>query len=113
MCTSKVADNTQMANLNRQVTQNGQGLTKQWQEIMYNDGIPRYQDDIEVTVVAYGQGVKMVKVADVKSLAKLSGGVVDVELFLVSRNTLGNGKATTQNLQSKMSNGGSGMRWWY
>ena len=29
---------------------------------------------------------------DVESLSKLSGGVVDVEPFLVSRNTLGNGK---------------------
>ena len=84
MCTSKVAGNTQMASLDRQVTQNGQGLTKQWQERMYNDGIPRYQDDIEVTVLAYGQGVKMVKVDDVESLLKLSGGVTDVEPFLVS-----------------------------
>ena len=36
----------------------------------------------------------MVKVDDVESLLKLSGGVVDVEPFLVSRNTLGNKKTT-------------------
>ena len=29
---------------------------------------------------------------DVESLSKVSGGVVDVKSFLVSRNTLGNGK---------------------
>ena len=32
----------------------------------------------------------MVKVVNVESLSKLSGDVVDVKLFLVSRNTLGN-----------------------
>ena len=53
----------------------------------------------------------MVKVVNVESLAKLSGGVVDVEPFLVSRNTLGNEKKPqTQNLQRQMSNGGSGKR---
>ena len=31
MCTSNIAGNTQMASLDRQVTQNGQGLTMQWQ----------------------------------------------------------------------------------
>ena len=50
MCTSNVAGNTQMASLDRQVTQNGLGVNNR----MYNDGIPRYQDDIEVTVLAYG-----------------------------------------------------------
>ena len=35
------------------------------------------------------------------SLAMMSGGVLDVELFLISRNTLGNGKTTTQNLKDK------------
>ena len=52
----------------------------------------------------------MVKVVDDKSLTKLSGGVVDVEPFLVSRNTLGNGKTANSKSQRKMSNGGSGMR---
>ena len=54
----------------------------------------------------------MVKVVDVESLAKLSGVVVDVELFLFSQNTLGNRKTTKSKSQRKMSNGGSGMRWW-
>ena len=49
----------------------------------------------------------MVVVND-ESVAKMSGGDVDVEPFLVSRNTLGNGK--TANSKSQMSNGGSGMR---
>jgi hypothetical protein len=43
----------------------------------------------------------MVKVVDIESLTKLSGGVVDVE------------PPQTQNLQRQMSNGGSGMRWWF
>ena len=42
------------------------------------------------------------KVVDVKSLSKLSGGVVHVEPFLVSRNTLGNGK--TANSKSPTEN---------
>ena len=45
---------------------------------------------------------------EVKSLSKVSGGVVDVEPFLVSRNTLGNGKTANSKSQRKMSNGGSG-----
>ena len=48
----------------------------------------------------------MVKAVDVESLAKLSGGVVDVEPFLVSRNTLGNGK--TANSKSPKAN----VKWW-
>ena len=59
---------------------------------MYNERIPRYQGDIEVV--------------DVECLSKLSGGVVDVELFLVSRNTLGNGK--TANSKSQRPN----VKWW-
>ena len=31
----------------------------------------------------------------------MRGGVVDVDSFLISRNTLGNGKTTTQNLKDK------------
>ena len=34
-------------------------------------------------------------------LAMMSGGVLDVEPSLISRNTLGNGKTTTQNLKDK------------
>ena len=37
-------------------------------------------------------------VVDVESVAMMSGGVVDVEPFLISRNTLGNGNHT-QNLK--------------
>jgi hypothetical protein len=43
-----------MASLDRQVTQNGLGVMNTMARRMYNDGIPRYQDDIEVTVLAYG-----------------------------------------------------------
>ena len=35
------------------------------------------------------------------SVAMMRGGVVDVNPFLISRNTLGNGKTTTQNLKDK------------
>ena len=35
------------------------------------------------------------------SLAVISGGVLDVKPSLISRNTLGNGKTTTQNLKDK------------
>ena len=35
------------------------------------------------------------------SIEMMSGGVLDVEPFLISRNTLGNGKTTTQNLKDK------------
>ena len=48
----------------------------------------------------------MVKVVDVECLSKLSSGVVDVEPFLVSRNTVGNEK--TANSKSQMTN----VKWW-
>ena len=44
----------------------------------------------------------MVKVVDVEWLSMLSDSVVDVEPFLVSRNTLGNGK--TANSKSPKAN---------
>ena len=50
MCTSNVAGNTQMASLDRQVTQNGLGVNNGMCKGIYNGGIPRYQDDMEVTV---------------------------------------------------------------
>ena len=50
MCTSNVAGNTQMASLDRQVTQNGIGVINAMARGIYNGGIPRYQDDMEVTV---------------------------------------------------------------
>ena len=65
-----------MASLDRQVTQNGPGVINAMQG--------------EYT---------MVKVVNVESLEKLSDGVVDVEPFLVSRNTLGNGKTANSKSQ--------------
>ena len=50
MCTSNVAGNTQMASLDRQVPQNGLGVNSAMARGIYNGGIPRYQDDREVTV---------------------------------------------------------------
>ena len=44
-------------------------------------------------------------------MAMMSGGVLNVDPFLISRKTLGNGK--TANSKSQMSNGGSGKRWWF
>ena len=41
--------------------------------------------------------------------AMMSGGVLDVEPFLISRNTLGNGKTANSKSQTQMSNGGSGL----
>ena len=78
MCTSNVAGNTQMASLDRQVTQNGLGV---------NNAIAR-----EYTMVS----------ARLTSVAMMRSGVVDVDPFLISRNTLGNGKTT--NSKSQMSN---------
>ena len=54
MCTSNVAGNTQMASLDRQVTQNGLGVINAIARGIYNDVV-------EVTVLAYGRGVKMMK----------------------------------------------------
>ena len=50
MCTSNIAGNTQMASLDRQVTQNGLGVNNAIARGVDNEGIARYQDDIEVTV---------------------------------------------------------------
>ena len=64
-----------------------------------------YNDVIEVTVFAYGwvcQNDEVVNVDD-DLMAMMSGGALDVELFLMSRNTLGNGKKPqTQNLKCQM-----------
>ena len=78
MCTSNIAGNTQMASLDRQVTQNGLGVNNAMARGIYNGGIPRYQDDMEVTVkclsfVSHGR----MKVKWSKSM--MSGGVLDVE----------------------------------
>ena len=45
------------------------------------------------------------------SLAMMRGGVADVDPFLDSRNTLGNGKTANSKSQRQMSNGRSGKRW--
>ena len=44
-------------------------------------------------------------------MSMMRGGVADVDPFLVSRNTLGNGKTANSKSQRQMSNGSSGKRW--
>ena len=64
MCTGYVAGNTQMASLDRQVTQNGLGVINAMARGIYNGGIPQYQDDMEVTVEGFSyvrHGRMMVK----------------------------------------------------
>ena len=46
MCISNVAGNTQMARLDRQVTQNGLGVNNSMARGIYNGWIPRYQDEV-------------------------------------------------------------------
>ena len=95
MCTSNVAGNTQMASLDRQVTQNGLGVNNAMARGIYNGGIPRYQDDMEVTVRGDDEWRwSWWRYQD------------DGDSSLSSRNTLGNGK--TANSKSQTSNGGSG-----
>ena len=52
---------------------------------MYIEGIPRYQGDTEVTVLAYGQVVKNGEVVDVDDdlAAMMSGGVLDVDTKMI------------------------------
>ena len=88
MCTSNVAGNTQMASLDRQVTQNGLGVINAIAR-MYNDGIPQYQDDMEVTVLG-----------DDEWRCSWCRYQDDGDSSLSSRNTLGNGK----NRELKISN---------
>ena len=75
MCTSNVAGNTQMASLDRQVSQNGLGV---------NNAMAR-----GYTMEGY-HDTKMIW--RLPSEAMMSGGVLDVEPFLISRNTFGNKK---------------------
>ena len=89
MCTSHVARNTQMASLDRQVTQNG---------IQVINAIAR-----ERTMVS----------SRLPSEAMMRGGVANVDPFLVRWNTLGNGKTANSKSQRQMSKGGSGKRWWF
>ena len=72
-----------MASLDRQVTQNGLGAINAMARGIYNGGIPRYQDDKEVTIRG-----------DDERRCCLCRPV------LVNRNTLGNGK--TANSKSPM-----------
>ena len=92
VCTSNVANNTQMASLDRQVTQNGLGVINAIARGIYN-GV------IEVTVLG-----------DDEWRCSWCRYQDDGDSSLSSRNTLGNGKTT--NSESQMSNGCSGMRWW-
>mgnify|MGYP007104234702 CR=1 FL=1 len=95
MCTSNVAGNTQMASLDRQVTQNGLGVNNAMARGIYN-GV------VEVTVLC-----------DDEWRCSWCRYQDDGDSSLSSRNTLGNGKKPrTQNLKWQMSNGGSGKRRW-
>jgi len=72
------------------------------------------QSVVEVTVLAYGQGVKMKTKS--KSMTKLSGGDHDVEPSLSSRNKLGN-RTATQILNdpnvAKLSKFVAVKQWWF
>ena len=46
------------------------------------------------------------------SVSMMRGGALDVDPFLISRNTLGNGKTTTQNLKDKCQMVVAAMPWW-
>ena len=46
------------------------------------------------------------------SVSMMRGGALDVDPFLISRNTLGNGKTTTQNLKDKYQMVVAAMPWW-
>ena len=62
----------------------------------------RYDKDVvDVTVLG-----------DDESFPKMSGGDVDVEPYLYSRNTIGH-RNHNSNSQRPKTYGGSGMRWWY
>jgi hypothetical protein len=76
------------------VTQNGLG-------VINARGI--YNGVVEVTVLMYDDDL----------VAMMSGGVLDVEPFLISRNTLGNGKTANSKSQRQMSDGGSEMWRWF
>ena len=75
MCTSNVAGNSQIASLDRQVTQNG---------LEVNNAIAR-----EYTKEGY-HDTKMIW--RLPSLTMMSGGVLDGDSSLSSQNTLGNEK---------------------
>ena len=88
MCTSNVAGNTQMASLDRQVTQNGLGVNNAMARVIYK-GV------VEVTVLC-----------DDEWRCSWCRYQDDGDSFLSSRNTLGNGK--TANSKSQMTN----VKWW-
>jgi hypothetical protein len=98
-----------MASLDRQVTQNGVGVNNAMARRMYN-GV------VEVTVLAYGWGCQNDEVVNVDDdlMAMMSGSVLDVEPFLISRSTLGNGKtASSKSQTSNVKMVVAGMWWWF
>ena len=54
MCTSNIADNTQRLVSIGKVRKMDYGVINAMAR-MYNDEISKYQDDMEVTVLAYGE----------------------------------------------------------
>jgi hypothetical protein len=64
-----------MASLDKQVTQNGLG-------VINGIAVGIYNGVVEVTVLLYDEDL----------VAMMSGSVLDVEPFLISRNNLGKGK---------------------
>ena len=58
------------------------------------------------------QGEYTMMSSKVPSVSMMRGGALDVDPFLISRNTLGNGKTTTQNLKDKYQMVVAAMPWW-
>ena len=86
-----------MASLDRQVTQNGLWVNNAMVRRIYNGCRRGYRQ--------WFVNGEVVNVDD-DLAAMMNGGVLDVEPFLISRNTLGNGK--TANSKSQTSN----VKWW-
>ena len=58
------------------------------------------------------QGEYTMMSSKLPSVSMMRGGALDVDPFLISRNTLGNGKTTTQNLKDKCQMVVAAMPWW-
>ena len=97
MCTSHVAGNTEWLLL--------MGKLRKSKAMCGINAITRYDKDVvEVTVLD-----------DDESLSKMSGGDVDVEPYLYSRNTIGHGNHNPKSPRPKHVKiviAGSGERWW-
>ena len=97
MCTSHVADNTQrLVSMGKQC--------KRWAMMVINAIARDDKDVVEVTALD-----------DDESLAKMSGGDVDVESYLYSRNTIGHGNHNPKSQRPKHVKiviGGNGERRW-